>query len=220
MNPATLKMALSAASAVREHLKEYNEKKTREAYDLLSDAASRVDLDELKARSSSLLDEGRREAGLVTQAAHARLDAAKKRLEKASENRPSPKSIRAAKRRRTLTTAGLIALLLSAIAGGVYWFTRQQAKPGDTPPRVEDFAGTEAKAPEAESTLVYSTTTPEEGVPAEVDEELLSSLDEQLEKHRAAAMDEAGENLENSTEDTEETEEAEKKDEEEGVHKK
>lgn len=193
MNPVTLKMALSAALAIRERVKEYNEKKTREAYDLLSDAASRVDLEDLKARGGSLLDEGRREAGYVTQAAHARLDAARKRLEKAADNRPSPTQVKAAKRRRTLTIAGLIALLLSAVAGGVYWFTRQQEKPGDTPPRVEDFSPTEEKAPETESTLVYSTTTPEEGVPEEVDEELLQSLDEQLEKHRAAALDEAGE---------------------------
>lgn len=193
MNPVTLKMALSAALAIRERVKEYNEKKTREAYDLLSDAASRVDLEDLKARGGSLLDEGRREAGYVTQAAHARLDAARKRLEKAADNRPSPKQVKAAKRRRTLTITGLITLLLSAAAGGVYWFTRQQEKPGDTPPRVEDFSPTEEKAPETESTLVYSTTTPEEGVPEEVDEELLQSLDEQLEKHRAAALDEAGE---------------------------
>lgn len=193
MNPVTLKMALSAALAVRDRVKEYNEKKTREAYDLLSDAAGRVDLEDLKARGGSLLDDSRREAGHVTQAAHARLDAAKKRLEKAADNRPSRQRAQAAQRRRTLTIAGLLALLLSAVAGGVYWFTRQEPKPGDTPPRVEDFSGTEEKAPETESTLVYSTTTPEEGIPEEVDEELMQSLDEQLEKHHAAALDEAGE---------------------------
>lgn len=204
MNPVTLKMALSAALAVRDRVKEYNEKKTREAYDLLSDAAGRVDLEDLKARGGSLLDDSRREAGHVTQAAHARLDAAKKRLEKAADNRPSPKKARAAKRRRNLTTFGLAALVVSAVGGAVYWFIRQQPQPGDTPPRVEDFSGTDEKAPETESTLVYSTSSPEEGVPEQIDEELMQSLDDQLEKHLAAAMDEAG-----VTEDVEETEDEE-----------
>ncbi|WP_206436396.1 hypothetical protein [Corynebacterium hylobatis] len=208
MNTATLKMALSAASAISARVKEYNEKKTREAYELLSDAASRVDLDDLRSRGEALIDEGRREAGQVTQAAHARLDSAKKRLEKAADNRPSKQRARAAKRRRTFTLVGLSALTLSAVAGAVYWYLRQQPEPGDTPPRVEDFSGAgtaDEKAAEAEATLVYSTTTgdPEEGVPAEVDEELMQSLDEQLEKHRSAAMDEAGEDAE-EIDDTEE----------------
>lgn len=209
MNPALLKMAFSAATTARARMKEYNEKKTREAYDRLSDAASRVDLEDLKARGGSLLDEGRREAGYVTQAAHARLDDAKKRLEKAADNRPSVKRARAAKRRRSLTIAGVVALLLSAAAGGAYWFTtRRQAEPGDTPPRVEDFSGAgdksaDEKAAEAESTLVYSTATPAEGVPEEVDEELMHSIGEQLEKHRSAALDEAGE-VEDDIVDTEE----------------
>jgi hypothetical protein len=201
VNIATLKMALSAASAIRERVRDYNEKKTREAYELISDAASRVDLDDLRSRGGELLDERRREAGQVTQAAHARLEAAKKRLEMAADNRPSKQRARAAKRRRNFTIVGLGALTLSAVAGAVYWFLRQQPEPGDTPPRVEDFSGTgptDEKAPETESTLVYSTATPgsgapEEGVPEEVDEKLMQSLDEQLEKHREAAVDEAGE---------------------------
>lgn len=86
--------------------------------------------------------------------------------------------------------AGLAALLVSVIGGAVFWYTRRQDAPGDIPPRVEDFSGGEAPA---ESKLVYSTETPEEGVPEERDEELLSALDEQLEKHRTAAEDEAGE---------------------------
>lgn len=192
VNPATMKILLDAFKTVRGRVKDYNEKKTREAYDLLSDAANRVDLDELRARGSSLIDEGRKEAGNVTQAAHLRLDAAKQRLAKAADNTPARKRARKAQCRRNWTMAGLAALLVSVIGGAVYWFTRQQSAPGDTPPRVEDFSG---EAPATESKLVYSTETPgspEEGV-SERDEELLSSLDEQLEKHRTAAEDEAGE---------------------------
>ena len=193
VNPATIKMLLDAFSTVRERVKDYNEKKAREAYDLLSDAADRVDIDGLRSRGEELLDESRREAGNVTQAAHLRLDAAKKRLAKVADNTPARKRAKKAQCRRNWSLAGLATLLIAAIGGAVYWFTRQQQAPGDTPPRVEDFSGGEA--PATESTLVYSTTTPgspEEGV-SERDEELLGSLDEQLEKHRLAAEDEAGE---------------------------
>ncbi len=190
MNPATIKMMLDAFKAVRGRVKEYNEQKVREAYDLLSEAADRVDLDELRARGESLIDEGRREAGNVTQAAHQRLDATRKRLARAADNTPAKKRARQAQRRRNWTMAGLAALLVSVIGGSVFWYTRRQDTPGDTPPRVEDFSGGET--PDG-STLVYSTETPEEGVPEERDEELLSALDEQLEKHRTAAKDEAGE---------------------------
>ncbi len=189
MNPATIKMLIDGVSTVRDRVKEYNEKKAREAYDLLSD---RVDIDELRARGEELLDEGRKEAGVVTQAAHARLDDAKKRLAKVADNTPARKRAKKARSRRNWSLAGLAALLVAAIGGAVYWFTRQQQAPGDVPPRVEDFSD---EAPETESKLVYSTTTPgspEEGA-TERDEELLGSLDEQLEKHRLAAEDEAGE---------------------------
>lgn len=193
MNPATIKMLLDAFSTVRERVKDYNDKKAREAYDLLSDAADRVDIDGLRSRGEELLDDSRREAGNVTRAAHARLDAAKKRLAKAADNTPARKRAKKARRRRNWSLAGLATLLIAAVGGAVYWFTRQQEAPGDTPPRVEDFSGAD-DAPATESRLVYSTTTPgspEEGV-SERDEELLGSLDEQLEKHRLAAEDEAG----------------------------
>ena len=188
MNPATIKMLLDAFSTARGRVKEYNEKKSREAYELLSDAAGRVDVDGLRARGEELLDEGRREAGNVTQAAHDRLDAARKRLSKAADNAPSRKQARKARRRRTWTMTGLATLLIAAVGGAVYWFTRRQQEPGDTPPRVEDFSGEDA-GPTTESELVYSTATPgspEEGV-TDRDEQLLNSLDEQLETHRQAA---------------------------------
>ena len=193
MNPATIKLLLDGFNAVRGRVKEYNEQKAREAYDLLSEAAHRVDLDELRSRGTSLIDEGRREAGNVTQAAHLRLDAAKQRLAKVADKTPAKKRARQVRCRRNWTMVGLAALLVSAIAGAVYWFTRRQSTPGDTPPRVEDFSGGGEATTEAK--LVYSTETPgspEEGA-TERDEELLNSLDEQLEKHRQAAEDEAGE---------------------------
>jgi len=215
MNPATLKMALNTAIAIRERVKDYREEKAREAYDLLSDAASNVDVDDLKKRSSALLDDSRKEAGNVTQAARARLEKALdefdsrrgevekktgKQLKKARRNLPA-KRRKAAKRRKGLGIAGVLALLASLAAAAYYWFVqRPKQEPGTTPPRVQDFTGSPDETVEkTESTLVYSTTTPTDGAagplaedPAERDEELLGNLDEQLQKHRSAALDEAG----------------------------
>ena len=83
--------------------------------------------------------------------------------------------------------AGIIALL-SAAAGGAYYWLRSNDKPSQTPPRVDDFQSDSHTAPE--STLVYTSTSEndtqsdlvEEG--AVRDEELLGSIDEQLAKHR------------------------------------
>lgn len=214
MNPATLKMAFNAAVALRERVKDYREEKAREAYDLLSDAADNVDVDDLKKRSSALLDDSRREAGNVTKAARKRLEKARdefesrrgevekktgKQLKKARRNLPANRR-KAEKRRKGLGIAGVLALLASLAAAAYYWFVqRPKQQPGTTPPRVQDFTGSPDETVETESTLVYSTTTPVDGSagplaedPAERDEELLGNLDEQLQKHRSAALDEAG----------------------------
>lgn len=206
MNPATLKMALSAATTLRGRVKDYREEKAREAYDLLSEATSNIDFDELKDRSATLLDDSRREAGNVTQAARARLEKAREDLEsrradvekkagksltKAKKNLPSQKQAAAAKRRKGWGVAGGLALLAALAGGAYYWFIQREQGQESVPPRVEDFSDIEEKEPETESTLVYSTTTPTDASagplgedPAERDEELLGSLDEQLQQHK------------------------------------
>ena len=50
VHPATIKILLDAFSTVRERVKDFNKKKAREAYDLLSDAADRVTIDGLRSR--------------------------------------------------------------------------------------------------------------------------------------------------------------------------
>ncbi|MGD7002503.1 hypothetical protein [Corynebacterium halotolerans] len=79
---------------------------------------------------------------------------------------------------------GLVSVLIAAVGGGVYWFLNRKPAPGTTPPRVEEHGGGKT-----ESTLVYSTETPAEVEPAkgklQSEEELLASLDDQLDKHRA-----------------------------------
>ena len=230
MNPTTLKLALNAASSAWGRTKDFREQKSREAYDALSDAAGKVDFDAIRERSGELLDDSRREAGQVTQAARARLEKAREELEERRKNgvadtgkarktvsrvrrkkgrdvssklssKAARKKAKAGKRRKALGNLGIIALLAAVVAGLYYWLSRRP-QPGDTPPRVQDFSGEDSQ--EQKPTLVYSTTTPEgqkvpaagdlAEEPAERDEELLGSLDEQLAAHRDtedAAEDEA-----------------------------
>ena len=215
MNPTTLKLALNAASSAWGRTKDFREQKSREAYDALSDAAGKVDFDAIRERSGELLDDSRREAGQVTQAARARLEKAREELEERRKNgvadtgkarktvsrvrrkkgrdvssklssKAARKEAKAGKRRKALGNLGIIALLAAVVAGLYYWLSRRP-QPGDTPPRVQDFSGEDSQ--EQKPTLVYSTTTPEgqkvpaagdlAEEPAERDEELLGSLDEQ-----------------------------------------
>ncbi|AKK10061.1 hypothetical protein [Corynebacterium uterequi] len=82
---------------------------------------------------------------------------------------------------RRLGIVGAILAVLAAIAGAVVFVVQRNRRdePATTPPRVE----------EQESRLVYTSTT-EQPIgdlaeePAERDEELLESLDEQLQAHR------------------------------------
>ena len=116
---------------------------------------------------------------------------AKKDSQKAQKNLKK-KSAKVAKKQKKKSSkgwifAGIIAVL-SAAAGGVYYWLRSNDKPSQTPPRVDDFQSDSHTAPE--STLVYTSTSEndtqsdlvEEG--AVRDEELLGSIDEQLAKHR------------------------------------
>lgn len=255
MNPTTLKLALNAASSAWGRTKDYRDQKSREAYDALADAAGKVDFDAIKERSGELLDDSRREAGQVTQAARARLEKAREEIEERRKNgeadtkkarqkiskarqklgkdasrkadsalktttgklssKAARKEAKAKKRRKTLNNIGIIALLAAVAAGLYYWFI-SRPQPGDTPPRVQDFAGEDSQ--EQKPTLVHSTTTPEgqkvpaagdlAEEPAERDEELLGSLDEQLAAHRDTNEDEAADEAPEAETEAEETEAA------------
>lgn len=214
MNTIPMKVALSASNTAWKQFKKYRDNKASDAYDRLSEAAG--SFDGLRERGSELLDDSRREAGNVTKAARARLEKAlaeandkgqelakettrsgKKNLKKAAkagkrvskkerkaEKKAAARAARKEKGGSRWLSFGLFAALLAAVAGGAYWWLNRKETPGTTPPRVEEQTGDT----ETESTLVYSTETPEDAEPAagkvRSEEELLASLDEQLEKHR------------------------------------
>lgn len=208
MNTGTLKVALSASNAAWNQFKKYRDDKAVNAYDSLSEAAG--SFEGLRERGSELLDDSRREAGNVTKAARARLEKAlaeagekgqelsgethktgkkvgkraSKKAQKA-QKKAAAKAARKEKGGNKWRNFGLFAALLATLAGGAYWWLNRKETPGTTPPRVEEEAGDT----ETESTLVYSTETPEDAEPTvgkvRSEEELLASLDEQLEKHRS-----------------------------------
>ncbi|WP_257158976.1 hypothetical protein [Corynebacterium cystitidis] len=214
MNPLLLKQGFSLARDFAQRVNEYRQEKQREAYDAMVAAADEFNAefegDDLARRGQALIDESRREAGKLTQAAHYRLDQAReqlanrtqdasKQVEKRTTNLVDKVSGKKAKRKQRRKTLGRLAAgtgivaLLAAIAAAVYYFVfgpGKKEEPRTTPPRVEEHSG------EKESTLVYSTTTdggefaagsagPLSEEPAERDAELMDDIDSQLAKFDA-----------------------------------
>lgn len=189
-------------------------KEARESsHDYLQDAA---DAQESAALNAKKMSKRTRRKALA--ASNKAAEKAQKKIDKITGKAKKDK------RRRTWLLVGL-GTALAAIGGGLYyWFSREKQDPaGLIPPRVEEHAQTRG-----ESKLVYSTETGDdkpaataeaprtpqeetvlkaqaaEGGLTKEGEELLASLDEQLERHRSendvmertARADEAAEEIE------------------------
>lgn len=160
----------AAHSRLERALEEFNDYR-EDATERLNDAKEEATKKAKKARKQAKKDSQKAQKNLKKKSAKV----AKKQKKK---NKKSSKG---------WIFAGIIALL-SAAAGGAYYWLRSNNKPSQTPPRVDDFQSDSHTAPE--STLVYTSTSEndtqsdlvEEG--AVRDEELLGSIDEQLAKHR------------------------------------
>ncbi|MDK6259561.1 hypothetical protein QP119_03855 [Corynebacterium frankenforstense] len=191
-------------------------KEARESsHDYLQDAADAQESAALKAKKMS-----KRTRRKALAAGNKAAEKAQKKIDKITGKAKKDK------RRRTWLLVGL-GTALAAVGGGLYyWFSREKQDPaGLIPPRVEEHAQTRG-----DSKLVYSTETGDDApaAPAEAPrtpqeetvlkaqaaeggltkdgEELLASLDEQLERHRSenevmdrtARADEAVEDAEDS----------------------
>lgn len=222
MNISTLQVALSAADTAWTQFKKYRDEKALETYDRLSTAAESVGgIDGLRERGSELLDDSRREAGHVTKAARIRLEKAlaeaaergqelsadARQARTAGQKKAAKATGKKAKGGHKFLVFGLIAGVIAALGGAAFWFLRKNKEtPGTTPPEVKEYV----LKSEPESTLVYSTETPEGEEPASgkllSEEELLASLDDQLSKHRLddEDADEAAD-VEEATEEVAET---------------
>ena len=211
MNPTTLNVAFKTASNLWSQFNNYREEKSREAYTALEEAAQKMDerdsstfaeprhsrleraleeFNDYREDATERLNDAKEEA---TKKAKKARKQAKKDSQKAQKNLKKKSAKVAKKQKKNKKSskgwifAGIIALL-SAAAGGAYYWLRSNDKPSQTPPRVDDFQADSHTAPE--STLVYTSTSEndtqsdlvEEG--AVRDEELLGSIDEQLAKHR------------------------------------
>lgn len=102
---------------------------------------------------------------------------AKKAADQAAKN-AKKQAKKDKKSSKFLAIFGITALLAAGLGGAYYWL-RGKDTPATKPPRVEDF-GADKVAQAEGSTLVYSSTTEE---PAERDEQLLTSIEEQLADH-------------------------------------
>lgn len=158
---------------------------------------------------------------------------ARKRADKAAKKANKqfgPAAVRAQRRKNQAANVGknvgigaAVIALLAALGAAVYWFfLRKPETPAERPPRVEEHSG------KKEATLVYSSNSEDDLTadaaeaadtparekvagdlaeePAERDEELLGSIDEQLAAHREQedAVAEAAEGAENASQQLDE----------------
>ncbi|WP_288832394.1 hypothetical protein [uncultured Corynebacterium sp.] len=205
MNLTTVRLALRGAGAAFDYFRKLDDEKQRDIYDAVVDAIKNdevhgiedlKDIDELE----DLYGTARAHAGDVVRSSHDRLDrrraafaaAAPERRARLAELRAeaknAPATVKADKKAKKKAKAGRAAAILAglAAAGGAAWAVytfllkdRAGATAQPAEPRPASSTGT--------ATLVYSTTTEDDRgagplgeEPAVRDEELLSSIDEQL----------------------------------------
>ncbi|AWB83098.1 hypothetical protein [Corynebacterium liangguodongii] len=206
MNPMTIRLALKGAGSAVSYFRNLDKDKQREIYDSLIDALKNdkvegindlAHIDELE----DLYSAARREAGAITRNAHDRLDrrraafaaAAPSRAERRKalkqEAKDAKKKSKSSGGKAAAGFATLAALAAAAGAGWAVWecvIKERKEAPTSTPAKPSG-----ATKP-GESTLVYSSRTEDDKSdkaqvagplgeePAVRDEELLSSIDEQL----------------------------------------
>lgn len=200
MNIRTARMVYRLGTMAYGRYRNLDEEKRRNVYEALRAMAlnegAKNDQDDAvsaalpKKKVSKKAAEARREAGEVTRAAHDRLDARRaafatmvqdKKVIKGLEKKAKKEKNK--KRRSTIGKSVGILTLLSAIAAAVYYyfFREDDSKPAPKPGQ-KNLQPAPVKAPEkkAEEAPKEHSHGPLSEEPAERDEELLSSIDEQL----------------------------------------
>lgn len=190
MNLRNLRIAAAVGGTLLNRYRELNKEQKRDVYEAVR-AMARGN-NENSEEDTSKFDAARLQAGDITRAAHARLDRRralfeaeqldkkqKKELEKALKKRQKQDK----KKRKNGIFAGVsILALLAAVAGGVYYFIFGTDSP--TPAKKAPAKPAPKPQPTAQRTQPPTPATTDHGPlseePAERDEELLSSIDEQL----------------------------------------
>lgn len=186
MNPTTIRGAVVLTKAAYNKYADYRDRKASEAYDALLSAADTAEdvRDSAVENVTSLAGQARKRLDAALADAQNTAESTKKDVAKTSKK--ARKQAQKAGLTKKKCSAGaqvvrcsLYTVVLAALGAAAYflWDRFSGARVSDEPPRVEDFGADTVNT--EESRLVYSTQTPEEGIP-ERDEELLNSLEEQL----------------------------------------
>ncbi|CAB0717282.1 hypothetical protein FRC0084_02283 [Corynebacterium diphtheriae] len=190
MNPTTIRGAVVLTKAAYNKYADYRDRKASEAYDALLSAADTAEdvRDSAVENVTSLAGQARKRLDAALADAQNTAESTKKDVTKTSKklSKKARKQAQKAGLTKKKRSAGaqaarcsLYTVVLAALGAAAYFLWDKFSGSGvsDEPPRVEDFGADTVNT--EESRLVYSTQTPEEGIP-ERDEELLSSLEEQL----------------------------------------
>ncbi|CAM3931797.1 hypothetical protein [Corynebacterium belfantii] len=186
MNPTTIRGAVVLTKAAYNKYADYRDRKASEAYDALLSAADTAEdvRDSAVENVTSLAGQARKRLDAALADAQNTAESTKKDVAKTSKKaRKQAQKAGLTKKKRSagaqVVRCSLYTVVLAALGAAAYflWDRFSGARVSDEPPRVEDFGADTVNT--EESRLVYSTQTPEEGIP-ERDEELLNSLEEQL----------------------------------------
>lgn len=195
MNLRKIRIASAVAGTLFNRYRDLNSEQKRDVYEAVR-LMARANNEENEEDTSNYSD-ARRQAGDVTRAAHARLDRRRALFEaeqlSKKEKKKAAKALKKQKKSGRAKGIGLGALilpLLAAVAGGIYYFVfGNDSKPAKKAPQKPAPKPAQAK-PTVQSTQPPTmgstrvTTTKDHGPlseePAERDEALLSSIDEQL----------------------------------------
>ncbi|MHC9552529.1 hypothetical protein [Corynebacterium diphtheriae] len=190
MNPTTIRGAVVLTKAAYNKYADYRDRKASEAYDALLSAADTAEdvRDSAVENVTSLAGQARKRLDAALADAQNTAESTKKDVTKTSKklSKKARKQAQKAGLTKKKRSAGaqaarcsLYTVVLAALGAAAYFFWDKFSGSGvsDEPPRVEDFGADTVNT--EESRLVYSTQTPEEGIP-ERDEELLNALEEQL----------------------------------------
>ncbi|CAB0527835.1 hypothetical protein CIP107503_02222 [Corynebacterium diphtheriae] len=190
MNPTTIRGAVVLTKAAYNKYADYRDRKASEAYDALLSAADTAEdvRDSAVENVTSLAGQARKRLDAALADAQNTAESTKKDVAKTSKklSKKARKQAQKAGLTKKKRSAGaqaarcsLYTVVLAALGAAAYFLWDKFSGSGvsDEPPRVEDFGADTVNT--EESRLVYSTQTPEEGIP-ERDEELLNALEEQL----------------------------------------
>ncbi|ADL09516.1 hypothetical protein [Corynebacterium pseudotuberculosis] len=183
MNNSTIRGAILVTKAAYDKYANYRDRKTREAYDALLNAADSYDdiHKDVKANVTEFYDQSQERVSSLTEQARKRLDSAiadaaaakdntvktvnkksKKAQKAARKAAKSAKKSAAPKKQpsfgKRLFNFSVFTTILATIGAVAYYFLSKRNVVSTEPPHVEDFGADSVNT--EESRLVYSTQTP------------------------------------------------------------